>query len=407
MNDKSPDPPEQQARIERRRAEARQWRLQNPDRVRTSRDAWRAANPERYRELNRLSMRRQAERKKTLAAARAKARDRSRARRESDPEGTRSYKRRWNAAHPDKVREYNRRYAEAHRAQLRERGIQRRDRNPDAAKARVQRWASQHPQYAADYQRAYRQDPENYAKALQANRDARRLARKLRAAALPPKQIRRTTAGERRANDRDADRFFTSPLVRVHYKQYDAFEFALDNHVRTHAADLRARAQRHIDGRVRAGLPTQTLQNAMLVQAVWDVVATGMPTDTLTAADVARATTYVREAHAQRVREQRFAKVVSAVQNYANRNAASLRDEADLENRARAIAGKPTLRVDILAHHIAFERIQERLDLRGLSGQDISKALNLARESHPVLFDAADTGPVTSPASKTSTPSRK
>ncbi|APZ33285.1 hypothetical protein BOH66_02520 [Microbacterium aurum] len=410
------------ARTEGRGAAARAWRLANPERARESRNAWRErhpeqaraltkawkdAHPERNRELNRDSARRRAAREKALAAGRARARDRARTRREADPDGVREYKRRWYQAHPDKAREYSRRYYATHRAEALQRAIRYRDRHPEATKARVQDWASRHPEYAANYQRAYRQDPEKYAKALQANRDARRLARRLQAAALPPKQIRRTPAAERRANQRDADRFFTSPDVREHYKQYDAFEFALDTHVRTHAADLRTRAQQHIDGRARAGLPAQTLHDALFVQAIWDVVATGIPVDTLTPEDLTRAVAYVTQTHARRRREQQFSKVVSTVQNYTKRHTDQLRKEADLENRARAIAGKTLLDVDVLAHRIAFDLVKDRLNLQGLSEQDIAKALNLAREAHPLLFDTTQTGPVTSPPAAMATPSRQ
>ena len=38
---------------------------------------------------------------------------------------------------------------------------------------------------------------------------------------------------------------------------------------------------------------------------------------------------------------------------------------------------------------------------------DIAKALNLAREAHPVLFDTTQTGPVTSPSAATAAPSRQ
>lgn len=384
---------DEEARRERRRAVARAWRERNPDRAREIQKAWREQNPERARELNRESMRRRSAAAKNLAFARAKARDRARTRREADPEGTRAYQRQWRAANPDKVRTYSRKYVETHRDVLRERATTYRDRNPDAVRRRLQKWHERNPDYAANYQHAYRQDPAVYAKALQTNRDAKRMARRLRQLALPPKQVHRTTAADRRANQRDADHFFTSPLVREHYKQYEAFEFALGSHVWRHGDELRARAQTHLDGRARAGLPTQPLQDAVFVQAIWDVVARGIPCDTLTPDDLKRAVAAVTETHDRQRREQRFRKIVDTVSRHAARNAARLREEAALENRARALAGKRPVRMDVLAHHIAFEDVRSHLTLEGLAPTDIAKAVNLARETHPVLFDDARTGP--------------
>lgn len=337
-------------------------------------------------------MRRRSVATKNLALTRAKARDRARTRRAADPEGARAYQRQWRAANPDKVRAYSRKYVETHRDVLRERATSYRDRNPDAVRRRLKKWTERNPDYAANYQRAYRQDPTVYAKALQANRDAKRLARRLQQLALPPKQVHRTAAADRRANQRDADHFFTSPLVREHYKQYEAFEAALGAHVWRHGDELRTRAQTHLDGRARAGLPTQPLQEAVFVQAIWDVVARGIPCDTLTPDDLKRAITAVTDTHDRQRREQRFRKIVDTVSRYAARNVARLREEAALENRARVLAGKRPVRMDVLAHHIAFDDVRDHLTLDGLGPTDIAKAINLARETHPVLFDDARTG---------------
>jgi len=194
-------------RRERLREQRRRWRENNPERLQASRAKWWAENPERRRELNRLSMRRAAQRRKALEARRAAGRRWYADHREQERARARAFRR----DHPDKVREYQRRYKERHPERAAENARrstqQHRDRHAEAYRERNRQAAAERRRKFPDEQRLrYQQDIERQRKR---GREASRLRSRLKKLGLPPRKIQKVYTDERRRNDAAAQEFFS------------------------------------------------------------------------------------------------------------------------------------------------------------------------------------------------------
>ncbi|WP_193597873.1 MULTISPECIES: hypothetical protein [Microbacterium] len=184
----------------------RAWRDGNREQIASQRKAAREANPERDRE----TQRRARERRRSRELRRLAHNAHSRLMRERDPEAARERSRRFREEHPDKVREYQRRYRERHPERARQNqamAAQRhRDANAEAIRERQRSAAAERRQQRPD---AYRQWYERNLEEQRARgREASRLRSRLKKAGLPPRNIHRAYAADRRANDAAADRYF-------------------------------------------------------------------------------------------------------------------------------------------------------------------------------------------------------
>jgi hypothetical protein len=374
------------ARRERRRAAAKAWRERNADRVRQSRKDWKARNPERARELNRESMRRRHQRNLRVTRQNAAANERSREWKRTHPERARETQRRWREAHPERVREHHRRYYQRHGEEIAARTQRYRDANESAVKQRRADWAAANRERITEYQRRYRADPDRYAKTLQSNREARRVQRRLVALELPPKRVHRTTAAERRANQTDAHQFFTSADARQKYLQIATLQNEIDRIAWNQADDLRRRAADRIAARERVGLSSGTVDDVAMALAAAAAIE-HQPVDRLTTDDMAHVIANVRELHHRRHAATEARDLRHAIIRYVEQRTDWLRREAALENHMREAAGKPQVRIDVLAHHIAFHALKDRLPHGHLHLPDAMKVVNAAREAHPTLFD--------------------
>lgn len=137
--------------------------------------------------------------------------DRERVRRwsEAHREQKRASIRRWHEAHPEKTAEYSRRYYERHREEILARGRARRDREPAKVSASAREWQQRNREHLTEWQRTYRaENRDAYERSLRSNREAKMLQRKLKAAGLPPKNVKRSPARERRAHEAEAEQFY-------------------------------------------------------------------------------------------------------------------------------------------------------------------------------------------------------
>jgi hypothetical protein len=173
-------------------------------------------------------------------------------------------------------------WEDAHVDERRERGRQDRERNRD---------------HRAELQRIYRQAPEIKAGLLEANRDRRRLARRLEKAGLPPKSVHPATAAERRRNEEEAERFFTNRRT----------------------AEERRRIQKEY-----VPTPPELIEK-------W-------------------------ERSSRRARERR--QELAAVKRYVAKCGDRLREEAALDSRARMARGASPLDVDVEVFQRALEAVR-------------------------------------------------
>ena len=203
----------------RARQRARAYRERNKERLKAYKAQWRAANPEKHRE----HVRRSAQRKKELAA-RASSRRASQQKWEAaNRDHVREYRAQWRAANLDKVRAQQRASYARRKDAIAQRSREDRDRHPDKYAANLERaklWRKNNPEKVAEYARERRKDPEKYAQQLQANREAKRLQRRLAALNLPAPIKHRASAAEKRTNERNANVFFTSAQARTWHHQY-------------------------------------------------------------------------------------------------------------------------------------------------------------------------------------------
>ncbi|WP_137843370.1 hypothetical protein [Microbacterium sp. 2FI] len=352
-------------------AKARIWREANKDHIREARRRWKEANRERSRELNRESMRRAAARRRRLADIRHKARERSAQWKRQHPEHVREYKKRWVEDNRDKVREYYRRYHATHRDEVNARAAARRDADPEKAKRARKQWADRNKDRLAELQREYRRDPEKYRAVLDANSAAKRLARRLERAGLPPKRVHRSTAADRRANDRAAEGYFVSPDTSERVRQVTEFTEALTAHVLKNGARMREFAEAYVVTRERMGLPTMDAEKVVYARAVEFVTDRMRRVDHVTSRDVAAAVRSAKATYADHERRQQYVALGEAVKAYLRRHHAGLSARAVAVNRARVQAGQPRTPVGMTIARIAIAEASRQVPVDRLRAGDL------------------------------------
>jgi len=355
------------------------WVAANRDRVREMNRRWRAEHLGRSRQLNRDSMRRVADRKRHEEDVRARGRERAKRWREAHPDRRREYQRGWVEANREKIREYYNRYYEAHRDEVSARAAARRDQNPDRTKQASKQWADRNKERRAELQRNRRSDPETYQSELEANAAARRLKRTLSRAGLPPKLLHPATAAERRANEREANTYFSDPGLPEHLRQFTVFTESLTAHMLKNGARMRDFAEAYAATRARMGLPPLPVENIVYARAVEIITERMRRVDLLTGRDVAAA---VRSTQAEVRREERrrqFDQLVKTVVTQVNRNSARYAVDAEMENRARAHGGKPRASVESLVVQLAIQEAMDRLPTNTLVVEDVRNAARVAK----------------------------
>lgn len=348
-----------QAHPDRHAASARRWKEAHPERVRELNRRWRAENLERSRELNRESMRRVAARKRRLTDKRRRANEASRRWKEANPERVRAYRREWVAANRDKVNEYYRRYHGRHREELNARATAWRDSQPEKMKHARKAWADRNKERTAEIQRKRRSDPEKYQADLAANAAARRLRVRLERAGLPPKRLHRTTAAERRSNERAKECYFDDPALPERLRQFTSFTVMLTELLTDQGDRMREFAEAYVATRARMGLPAVDAEQLMYARAAELVTRRMKRVDPLTGREVAAAVRSAKAAAASAVRVRQLNEVIGAVQEHVRRHHQRLRADADLENRLRVRKGKPQVLAELLVVRSALQEVLE------------------------------------------------
>lgn len=191
---------------DRKKAARRAYYAANRDKQRADADEWKRQNPDRVREHRRKAARRAYARGKTLKAKRVV----KQAWEERNRDAIRARQSLWRAANPDRIRQAHLRYVQ---------------RNPERARAvnraASQRWRDANAEQARETGRAQaaarrERNPEEFRAWYQANlererergREKARLRSRLKKAGLPPPQHHRVYAADRRANLTAADEFF-------------------------------------------------------------------------------------------------------------------------------------------------------------------------------------------------------
>ena len=214
---------------ERSKAYSAEYRRKNQERIAAAKAEWRQTNKERlaayraaYDQRNReqvLAQKRDAERRrqarlKAEQDQKAKAVQRAAKHAAANPETTAQRKRDWAANNPEKMKQARRNYLERNRADVQQRSDAWRNANPDKI-ATYKSNQRRDPNDLADYLRQRRADPVKYAHDLELSRDRRRLIRRLQTQGLPPPQMHKTTAAERRSNGAAARDFFTRTRTAI------------------------------------------------------------------------------------------------------------------------------------------------------------------------------------------------
>lgn len=287
-----PDEKAARARLSRQR-----WHEANPDYKRL----WREANPEKHRAHSRASAARRRAKDTRNAKARAKYKE--------NPAPERERGRRFRQEHPDKVAEYARRYKEKHP-----------DRVADQSRRATQKWRDRNAPQQREKQRTAAAekraaDPDKFRSWYQANlererersREAARLRSRLKALGLPPRKITRVYAADRRANDTEAERFFS----------------------RRRTASQRAalRQEMRTEPRLPSAAPRTLTREYM------------KPASQAELADWVRGAALARAGKSPQERRAMF-------HEYLQKNGARLRDEITLDSRARMARGAPPLDIE-------------------------------------------------------------
>ncbi|TFD68188.1 hypothetical protein [Cryobacterium gelidum] len=357
----------------------RQYVAANRDRIRELNRLWRSEHLDRARELNRDSMRRAAARRHREAEVRARGRERAKRWRVEHPERRREYQQRWAAENREKVREYYNRYYEAHRDEVNARAAAKRDADPERTKQITRQWAERNKERRAELQRNRRSDTEIYQSELEANAAARRLKRSLSRAGLPPKLLHATTAAERRANEREADSYFTDPSRPEHLRQFTVFAESLTEHMLKNGARMHEFAEAYVSSRARTGLPSVPVEDVVYARAV-EIVAERMHrVDLLTGRDVAAAVRSTKAEVARVARQMHFDNLVKTVVAHAQRNGVRLGVDAEMENRARARRGNPSLPIEALITQFAMHEVIERSVKNSVPVEDARTAARIVR----------------------------
>ena len=357
----------------------RQYVAANRDRIRELNRLWRSEHLDRARELNRDSMRRAAVRGQREAEVRARGRERAKRWRVEHPERRREYQQRWVAENREKVREYYNRYYEAHRDEVNARAAAKRGADPERTKQITRQWAERNKERRAELQRNRRSDPETYQSELEANAAARRLKRSLSRAGLPPKRIHLATAAERRANERDADAYFSDPSRPERVRQFTVFAESLTEHMLKNGARMREFADAYVETRARVGLPSIPVENIIYTRAVEIVVERMRRVDLLTGRDVVAAVRSTQAEVRSVERRKQLDQLVKTVVAHVHRHSARMRFAAEEENTARAHRGKPSVPAESLVVKIALHEIMEQTPKYSLTIEDARVAARVAK----------------------------
>jgi len=292
---------------------------------------------------------------------RAQGRERAKRWREAHPDRRREYQRGWVEANSEKIREYYNRYYEAHRDEVSARAAARRDQ-----------------ERRAELQRNRRSDPETYQSELEVNAAARRLKRTLTRAGLPPKQLH-PTAAEHRADEREADAYFSDPTLPEHLRQFTVFAESLTEHMLRNGARMLEFTEAYAATRVRMGLPPVPVENIVYGRAVKIVTERMRRVDLLASRDVAAAVRSTQAEVRRAERRRQFDQLVKTVVTQVNRNSARYAVDAEMENRARAHGGKPRASFGSMVVHLAIQEAMDRLPTNTLVVEDLRNAARVAR----------------------------
>jgi len=202
---------------ERVAARKKRWHAEHPNYARE----YRAAHLEQVLERHRATEKRYRERQKALREKALRNRERAatyyRRVKAENPQKLLEQARRDRAEHPERIRATQRAYYARNREQILQRHRDYRDATVQRKKELNKRWREANPHRVAEYRRARRENPEAYQRMLAQNREAKRLQSRLKQLGLPPKRVRRTTAGERRKNQVVADEFFTHQRIKTDF----------------------------------------------------------------------------------------------------------------------------------------------------------------------------------------------
>jgi hypothetical protein len=369
----------QDSHRDRQAENRRRWVEANRDRLRDLNRRWRAEHLERAREINRDSMRRAAVRKRREVEVRARGRERTKRWREAHPEQVREYQRQWVEANRDKVREYSNRYYAKHRDEVNARAAAKRDADPERAKQAHKQWAERNKERLAELQRNRRADPETYQAELAANAAARRLKRALTRAGLPPKRLHPATAAERRANESEADAYFTDPARPEQVRQFTVFAESLTEHMLKHGTRMREFAMAYASTRARFGLPRVPVEDIVYARAVELVTERMRRVALLTSLDVAAAVRATKAVVRREERQQQFDLLVRTVVAQVHRNGARYAVDAEMENRARTHKGIPRAPIGSLVVQLAMQEAIERMPTSRLTIEDARSAARVAK----------------------------
>lgn len=376
-----------QSQSDRHAETRRRWVEANRDRIREMNRRWRAEHLERSRQLNRDSMRRTTARRQRQAELRTQGRERAKRWREAHPDRVRAYQQRWTAENREKVREYYNRYYANHCDDISARAAARRDADPDRTKQAHKLWAERNKERRGDLQRTRRSDPEIRQAELVANAAARRLKRRLERAGLPPKRLRPTTAAERRANEREADAYYSDPALPEHLRQFTIFAESLTEHMLKNGARMREFAEAYVATRERIGLPLVSVEDIMYARAAELVTGQMRRVDLLTSRDIAAAVRSTKAVVEQEEHKLQFERLVRLAVVHTHRNLNRLTEEAAMENVARGRLGKPRVPVAALVARFAMRELIERETASRLPVEVLQKAANVARLRLMVLIE--------------------
>lgn len=363
----------------RKRAKARQWKLEHSEHVRDLNRRWKEANADRSRQLNRESMRRTAAQRRRHTEVLREGQERSKRWRRQNTEHVRDYQKNWVEANREKVRTYANRYYQAHREEVSARAAARRDADPDHANDARKEWARQNRDRLAHYRRARRSKPEIYEAELNANAAARRLKRRLQAVGLPAKRLHPSTAAERRANERESDAYFGDPALAEHVRQFTVFAATLTEHMLENDAQMREFADAYAQTRARMGLPAADTERVIYARAVELITGRVRRVDLLTSHDVAAAVRSTKAAVWQTRRRQQCDGLLRALASHTELHLDRLSDEAAFENRARRVRGRPAVAVDALVVQLALHEVIPAIETTHLTVEDARRAGSAAR----------------------------
>ena len=374
------------------------------ERMRELNRRWRAEHLERYRQINREAMRRAYARRAKEAEVRAQARQRSHQWRLDNPARRRDYQRQWTQENRDKIREYSDRYYARHREELGVRSAAQRDANPDRVRQRQRQWAEQHKERRAELQRIRRSDPDIYQAELEVNATARRLARRRATQGLPPKSLHVVTAAERRANDRNADAYFSDPNLSEHLRQATVLAESLTEHMLTNGAQMREFAEAYTARRDRTRLPSLALETVVYARAVDIVLDRMRRVDLLTSADVVAAVRSTQAEVRRENRRQQFDHLVRTTVAHAQRNSTRYAADVAMENRARIQRGKPPELAEVIVVQLAMNEILPQVPTSSLTREDARNAARAA--SLRVALTLRNTAPGATPEHGRQSPTR-